>query len=263
MSEPKSRGFTLSFGDIMLQLIGIVAMALLFIAGRLFFFSESRSAAASLPVIKETSVKTQTTQPPVPISNNQPPTQAAQPVVALPIPTPISVTPPENFSDKPAAQNNTAKTQAIPDSANTDIVLAVPYKPAAQTKPITAPVTVVPVESKTKAAASSPTQAPAQRPAPKPTPAVQRPAPKPTPAVQPSPAKSTPTWIVQVGAFSTAAAAGARSKELSSDGYLVSVVSGARLHRVLVRGGATRASASAIAAKIGQGAFVVPPSATK
>jgi cell division protein FtsN len=64
--------------------------------------------------------------------------------------------------------------------------------------------------------------------------------------------------MVQVGAFSTAAAAGARSKELAGDGYSASVVSG-KLHRVLVRGGATRAAAVAVAAKIGQGAFVVPP----
>lgn len=230
----KSKGFVLSFGEIMLPMIGIVAMALLLVAGKLFFFSGSRSAAVSLPIIKEAPAKEamrdkkmpQTTQSSV--SQSQPAEPAAQVVVALPTPTPLSITPPENFSDR---------STVVPRPENTDIVLAVPYKPKAQVKPITAPVTVT---------AQPRAQAPAQRAAPKPAP-------------QPSQTQSSPVWMVQIGAFSTVAAANTRSKELASAGYSTSVVSGAKWHRVLVRGGATRASASAVAAKIGQGAFVVPP----
>lgn len=246
MNRSKSRGFVLSFGDIMLPMIGIVAMALLFIAGRLFFFSESRPAAASLPIIKETPAKevkrdektTQTNQAnhasARPSASQSQPKPAAQAVVALPMPKPLSAPLPENFSDK---------SLTVPNSTSTDIVLAVPSKPAAQVKPITAPVAV---------ATSAPAAATARRPAQ-----------KPTPAVQSSPAQTSPVWMVQVGAFSTAATANAYSKELSANGYSASVVSGARLYKVFVRGGATRAAATAIAVKIGQGAFVVAPDAMK
>lgn len=238
-------------------------MALLFIAGRLFFFSESRPAVAGLPVIKEAKrvvEVTQITQPakqspaqPLaqPLTMQSQPKPATQPVVALPMPSPLVAAPPENFPDKPAPASR---------PANADTVLAIPYKPTTQTKPITAPMT-----ARTPAPVPNPAPVATRRPAPKPVlPPAQPSAARPSP-VQPaqssaqSSSQPSPVWMVQVGAFSTVASANALSKELSGRGYSASVVSGARLHRVLVRGGATRASASAVAAKIGQGAFVVPP----
>ena len=253
----KSKGFVLSFGDIMLPMIGVVAVALLFVAGRLFFFSGSRPAIAGLPVIKETPAKeakrvvnvTQIDQPQKrspaqpPVAQSQP-KPAASPVAALPMPSPLAAAPPENFPAQPAL---------TPQPAATDIALAIPYKPAAQNKPITAPMTAISV---TSAPAPAPKSAPAAARRSTPMPALPPARPS---AAQSSPAQSSQVWMVQVGAFSTAASANALSKELSGSGYLASVVSGAKLHKVLVRGGATRASASAVAAKIGQGAFVVPP----
>jgi cell division protein FtsN len=71
-----------------------------------------------------------------------------------------------------------------------------------------------------------------------------------------------PGWMVQVGAFSTPAAAEAVVQQLGKAGYQATVLPG-KLNRVLVPAGSTRAEALTQAEKMSksgfQGAFIVPP----
>jgi cell division protein FtsN len=69
--------------------------------------------------------------------------------------------------------------------------------------------------------------------------------------------------MVQVGAFSTPAAANAVSQQVTKAGYSATVVAGKILHRVLIQAGPTREDALTLATQMSQngfrGAFIVPP----
>ena len=104
------------------------------------------------------------------------------------------------------------------------------------------------------------------RPALQPRPAARPAEPATSQPVQPArPAAPSdrPNWMVQVGAYSTRAAAETVVRQITQTGHTASVVSGRTLHRVLVQAGPTRQDALDLATRLGQagfpGAFVVPP----
>lgn len=79
---------------------------------------------------------------------------------------------------------------------------------------------------------------------------------------QPSVYNAT-NWAVQVGAFSTLAAAESVVQRAARANHTATVLSGRRWHRVLVHAGPTRQDAVALAARLGQtgfpGAFIIEP----
>jgi cell division septation protein DedD len=79
--------------------------------------------------------------------------------------------------------------------------------------------------------------------------------------VTPAAPKKSAGWMVQVGAFSTPAAAAAVAKQLTEAGYR-SVVLPGKLNRVAVQAGSTKKDALDQATKMGksgfEGAFVIP-----
>lgn len=240
----------------MLPLVGVVAIGLLLVAGKLFFLSGTQPDRPELPVIstppavarQEKSAQAET--PPSPTQ------KTTQPPAAVP----LSVDAPE--------------TRRLP--AATLDVLAVPYDSRA-TSPTTntsssggksssVTVTSVPVarqNQNTKASQKPPVKERQTRP--------------PAEAAKPKPATSSPTqekkaapvavpkpeWQVQVGAYSTRAAADSVVEQLKKAGYPGTIVSGKTLSRVLVQAGATRDNALATATKLSRsgfpGAFIVPP----
>jgi len=70
-------------------------------------------------------------------------------------------------------------------------------------------------------------------------------------------------WMVQIGAFSTNAAAQTALRRVTQDGHRATIVSSGRWHRVMVYAGPTNQHAADLAAQLGrsgyQGAFAVPP----
>jgi rare lipoprotein A len=151
----------------------------------------------------------------------------------------ISLSPVENFS----AASTSAVSGANPAKAASPPVLAVPDVPAVpyEEKPAPAPTAGQPQKS-FKAAGSVRSS-------------VKRSSVKARP-------QSRPAWRVQVGAFSTKAAADDVARRISKDGHSVAVVSGNRVHRVLVSA-ASGSEASALAARMDRsgfpGAFVISP----
>jgi cell division septation protein DedD len=260
----KSRGFVISFGDIMLPLIGLVAIGLLLLAGRLFFTSNFHSDRASLPVIAPTRQEKKEKKP------AQTQERAAAPASSAP---PVSNIPPEkNFSASPAARAvETAPVLAVPD------VLAIPHeeKKISVSPERRTPVFSPKVEERTASSAGSAKTQPKPRPVLPPKPAVKvavsNPAAKKTaPASSPNSPNSsnsskTPdssAWMVQVGAFSMKSAADGVARQLSQDGHSVKVVSGKTIHRVLIMA-KDKNDASALATRMDRsgfiGAFVISP----
>jgi cell division protein FtsN len=255
----------------MLPVVGIVAAGVLFVAGRLFFLSAPQGNRSELPVISVS-----------PSGSVLPETRPAQ---AEPVPT-SPVREGRVTSDNPAPAAGSAVPQKRVLTTGLD-VLAVPYdgksssqgssggpadksdagkqtdnssQPASGREPPKgrgqAVKVLAPRESQTKKEPTAPTGETPKNPR-----VAQQSAPKPntTPEKKEPPKNS---WRVQVGAFSTPAAAAAVAQELSRAGYEPIVLHG-KLNRVMVQAGSTRAEALAQAAKMGKsgfrGAFIVPP----
>jgi cell division protein FtsN len=93
--------------------------------------------------------------------------------------------------------------------------------------------------------------------------ALEKRTPPPAPEIKSAPTPTKPSWMVQVGAFSTQAAANAVSQRITKAGHSATVVAGKNLHRVLVQAGPTREDALTLATQMSQsgfqGAFIVPP----
>ena len=269
----------------MLPLVGIVAIALLSVAGKFFFFPDLQDRL-SVPVIvsparasqPETDTKKNTrTEESTPIVQDT----SSAPSVAAPLPATPSraeaATAPESEKDRHALGD--LKLLAVPYESQAaprveprkepprEVVIAVPQtrpqQPTAATRnPSPRPVL------RPQAAANTPAPQPQQtRPAQsKPSAGTTAPAENKTPPPAqktPEPAPSRPNWMVQVGAFSTQSAAGSFSERVSKAGYTTSVVSSKTLFRVLVQAGPTKEDALKLATQINQagfqGAFIVPP----
>lgn len=270
----KHRGVTISFGDIMLPLVGIVAIGLLVVAGKLFFVSGVRSERSSVPIQERPMAPSEPlqTEPPVseqeaiPVSVSEDAEEAASPTRAV----------------SPSAAEGTEGNLPGPRRASIAIdVLAIPYgsaplddkagtqagaseKKAASPKPEPKRVQVVALPAP-KPSASPPPQAPKTRNVPAASPSKNTPAPakrEPQGKVAPKETK-TASWQVQVGAFSAKASATEVSRKLSQSGYKVSILSGVRFHRVMVQAGPTRQDAVNVASRLEKegfvGSFPVPP----
>ena len=233
----KSRNFVISFGDIMLPLIGVVAIGLLLLAGRFFFTSDFHSDRDALPVMAQ---------------------QRERPAQA---------------KERAAVPARSRTGEAAPVLTVPDIVLAVPYeeKKSSVSPERSAP----PISSSSSAQPSKPAGGSVSSTHPKPRPALP-PKPKsaqtPAPAKKPaSPVKnSAPSqkirnssgWMVQVGAFSMKSAADDTARQLLKEGHSAEVVSGKTIHRVLIHASG-KDDASTLAARMDRsgfpGAFVISP----
>jgi cell division protein FtsN len=241
----KSRGFVISFGDIMLPLIGVVALGLLLLAGRFFFTSALQPNRASLPVMaqprREKPAQTQERAASrVPIEGKAPPEKA---LPALP-----AALTAEAASSLPV----------MPD------VLAIPYE---EKKVSVSPERQKPVPpSKAEGPPKTLKTTKTSKTQPKPQPALRPPKPAAKVAVSSPvakiPAPTPSAWMVQVAAFSTKSTANDVARRLSKDGHSARVVSGKTIHRVLIQA-KDRNDASALATRMDRsgfpGAFVISP----
>ena len=271
----KQKGVSVSFGDIMLPLIGIVAIGLLLVGGKLFFLGVVRPERSSaLGLREQPTVETEPVRADEPLTEHQVVAEAS----------PASKEPFDSSSSAiPAASLDGAwgeKTTELNSASMEPSVLATPYGSVAShdagakeetpakvpeaPKPSAKRVEVVVSPSRKPAIPAKAPRVPAaslspQPPSPKPAPS------KPTtPAKTPTPSKTRiPLWQVQVGAFSTRESAVEVSRKLSQSGYKASVVSGTKFHKVLVQAGSTKQDAARIASRLDKegfpGAFSVPP----
>ncbi|MDR1977364.1 MAG: SPOR domain-containing protein [Synergistaceae bacterium] len=244
----------------MLPLVGIIAIVLLVVAGKFFFFSGLEEDQAPLPVIEG----------PSRVPQGGKPAQAEEGVVDKQKDAPL----PDDTSSVASSPVVVSSVPSNSEERRTQLttldVLAVPYDSKSASNP-SAPqeVTVVvpqPSPPPKPQSQSQPRPVPVVREQPKPQPVANPVAERRTPPVseppkEPEPAK--PSWMVQVGAFSTRAAADAVSQQVTKAGYSATVVAGKSLHRVLIQAGPTREDALALATRMSQtgfqGAFIVPP----
>ena len=252
----KTKGFVISFGDFMLPLVGLVAIGLLLVAGKIFFFTDFQPGNPRIP---------ETIAPPV-IPKDTPRADAGEGVNIPPsepsrLPSPSRsaggnlvmdlaqntgtqanpVVTPNNPTRSDAPQGSAGDTERI------DIIVVQPQPPQPQARP---------TQANQKTLTQTPPRPALQKPR-----TTQNPGPVASTPVEPQPAQ--PNWMVQVGAFSTLAAAENVVKRVAQTGHTSAVISGKTLHRVLVQAGPTKQDAYNLATKLGQGefpgAFVVPP----
>ena len=274
----KTRGPVVSFGDIMLPLVGVLAVGLLVVAGKLFFAAEAQPNSP-LPVAPPTQERRAQADPrpeeksapekmpprlTVVESNVSPAVRPVErapeslTVQKMPPPTPMDIlaVPYDGKTGPSAEDKGNSRTPASTENSASSAAQAKSVdqpKEASQPKPRTAQaVQVVMVPKKTAAPAKTAGNA---------APAASQTAQKKA-EPQTAPAAATP-WMVQVGAYSTKAAAESIRQQAVKSGFTASIASGRSLHRVLVQGGATREEALALATRLSkmgfQGAFIVPP----
>ena len=270
----------------MLPFVGIVAIGLLVVAGKLFFLNGIRPERSSPSVVREFSV-----HDPDPVRAETPSHERG--VTPSPAPDAVSertgtVVP--SASAPSAASPDRAFDGKLPDLRRTTIpidLLAVPYgtetpdapkkggspsvsgketpKKEAPKKDVAKEPSNKKEVSKKEAPREGPggTQKPVRRvevvvsPARKtvtpqtsgsPAPDKRKP---PAPVVpNPAPKPRNSSWHVQVGAFSSKESAVEVSRKLSQSGYKVSVSSGVRFHRVVVQAGSSRQEALTLASRL-------------
>jgi cell division septation protein DedD len=281
----KSRNFVISFGDIMLPLIGVVAVGLLLLAGRFFFTSNFDPERASLPVIArpqrekpaQAKEREERAAPGVSSVNgilskdSVSSSEAPSGVKVLAQGSGVRSIPAESMRASLKLPTGSLSSSAIPVPRTVvktaPDVLAVPYEEkknavsSEQRTPL-ASLSVTPASKTAETAASTGTH-PKPRPALPPKAAAAK-TPNPTPASAQNAQKTQNSsgWSVQVAAFSIKAAADDVAQQLSKDGRSVRVVSGGTMHKVLIRAN-DKNDASALAARMDRsgfpGAFVVAP----
>jgi hypothetical protein len=230
----KSRGFVISFGDIMLPLIGVVAIGLLLLAGRFFFTSDFHPNLAALPVmaLPQREKPAQAQERVLASANASAPANASASANAA---TPTGGVPPgKKLSALPAARPAEAAPPvlAVPD------VLAVPYEDkkvsAAPERRTPAPLPKAERGTVFSAGSTGTATRPKPRPVllpPRPAATAKAAAPKkPAPAFSqgsPNSPKATDSsaWMVQVAAFSSKSAAEDAARQLSKGGRSVNVAS--------------------------------------
>ena len=285
----KRRGVSISFGDIMLPFVGIVAIGLLVVAGKLFFVSGVR--------VDRNAVLLARNRQPVEPGAAQAETGERKVVPPSPEGTGDSSAFAGASSDaalngKPLGQRRVSMTLdvlAIPygdvSSEKAGQKAASPKKEAAPRREVVSPkkdadaprpagkrVNVVvsppprsrktPVEPPKASPPPSPRTARKAEPGPAPTRRREVPVTPPAPPKQ-APNPKSPPWRVQVGAFSTKESAVEISRKLSQSGYKVSILSGVRFHRVVVQAGSSRQDALTLASRLHKegfpDAFSIPP----
>ena len=293
----KRRGVSISFGDIMLPFVGIVAIGLLVVAGKLFFLNGIRPERSSPPVVREFSM-----HDPEPARAETPSHEGegTQSPASDAVPERTGTDVP-SASAPPAASSDRAFDEKLPDLRRTTIpidLLAVPYgteTPDAPKKggsPSVSGKETPKKEAPKKDVAKEPSNASNKKEEPKrgsgvtqkpvrrlevvvsparktvtpqtsgsPAPDKRKP---PAPVVpNPAPKPRNSSWHVQVGAFSSKESAVEVSRKLSQSGYKVSVSSGVRFHRVVVQAGSSRQDALTLASRLHKegfpDAFSIPP----
>ncbi|NLL37281.1 MAG: SPOR domain-containing protein [Fretibacterium sp.] len=253
----KTKGFAVSFGDIMLPLVGIVAVGLLLVAGKFFFFSGLNAEKTSLPVISgegpshpknvnpdlELSVlsfvskEEEVSRPLLPLTPDQPESAEGErpQEVVLPRQTPAYVS--LDALAVPMKGENTLSESASRETQSP--------APAASQKPKPPAKKIAPV----KAAVPVP-----KKPAPAPAPA--------KPAHPPS-KQAQNSWRVQVGAYTSKPVAEEAAKKLEEAGYKTTIASGPKFHRLLVLAGTSKSEAHSIVGRVEKlgfpGAFPLAP----
>ena len=281
----------------MLPFVGIVAIGLLVVAGKLFFLNGIRPERSSPSVVREFSV-----HDPDPVRAETPSHERGV------TPSPATDAVPErtgtvvpSASAPSAASPDRAFDGKLPDLRRTTIpidLLAVPYgteTPDAPKKggsPSVSGKETPKKEAPKKDVAKEPSNASNKKEEPKrgsgvtqkpvrrlevvvsparktvtpqtsgsPAPDKRKP---PAPVVpNPAPKPRNSSWHVQVGAFSSKESAVEVSRKLSQSGYKVSVSSGVRFHRVVVQAGSSRQDALTLASRLQKegfpDAFSIPP----
>jgi cell division protein FtsN len=234
----------------MLPLIGIVAIGLLLLAGRLFFTSDFHSDRDSLPVMARQGERPAGAEERAAGRISSTRVAEAPPILAVPD---VVLAEPreEKKSSVSPEQRAPSVSSSVPSSkTKTSGGAVAPVhpkpKPALTSKP---KVVKAPVPAEKKAAP------PAKKPAPPQTISPQ-------PALPQQKAQNSSGWKVQVGAFSMRSAADDVARQLAKDGRSAEVISGKTMHKVLIGAGG-KDEASALAARMDRsgfpGAFVLSP----
>lgn len=267
--EVKKKGFIISFGDIILPVVGIIAIGLLVIAGKLFFSKGVNEPGGTMRQLPE-------------IGSRQ---ADAAPLSSQEDAVPMSETEPGAYESSPeSAQNPSAHSQQLD-------LLAIPYggdtvrtsSPLAENNNVT--VTSTPVASQTKAVPQTKPKQPQSQPAQqqssgvkskgrtvsvKPQQSAAKAAAKPSQSAQkpavaktaPA-AKAAPQWRVQVGAYGSRDAANEIVSKLSKSGYTSTIFASGRFFKVWVQAGATKQAADSVMSRLKRGGFpdsyLVPP----
>ena len=257
----KTKGFAISFGDFMLPLVGLVAIGLLFTAGKIFLFTEFQAGSEPIPI--------SVAPPDIPKPPVSPETLTPRADAGERVNEPSSDARRDGNDNSVQGNADPAGQGANPPSAAKEepevVVVTIPIpvpepepqpQPQPQPQQETEPARAQPVQPQQVRPVTI-RQQPAQTQPQAQTQTQVNPEPAPRPAVQ----SNRSNWMVQVGAYSTRAAAETVSKEVVQAGYTATVVSG-RLHKVLIQAGSTRQEALNLAARLRPefpGAFIVPP----
>ena len=252
----KTKGFVISFGDIMLPLVGFIAIGLLLVAGKLFFLSGTQPDSPPIPVIGEPPHPPQRQEQERNVPSGEKSAEASSDSAKVQPSEEIASETPSERKSLPAVD-----VWAVPYDSKIENSPAVP----AQTPTTSTPRTTTTVVSRSSGASGNPP--PSTRTQPQPAVRVVTPEKKNTPQTSAQSSKTASAassgWMVQIGAFSTKAAADAVMQQVSKAGHSATVISGKTLHRVLVQAGATRNEALTMATRMSQsgfpGAFIVPP----
>jgi len=247
----------------MLPVVGIIAVGLLFVAGKFFFSPGFRSNRPSLPLDvtalprapreeKRASAEENNAiqQQPVSVQNN------FSPAMSPNVPSNIASDVPFNMSSGMSSNREIAAMSPAAGvaeeqrtSQGDELRLASPVRETVVVVPSSVPRPTTPPTSQREPIRPKQTRSapPSQR------------------ALQTAVSQNS-GWRVQLGAFATQAAAERLSREVTTKvGYSPFIISNANktLHRVLIRSGTTREEANRLAAKMIQAgfrdAFVVSP----
>lgn len=256
--EIRRKRSILSFGDIILPFVGVVAIGLLVVAGRLFFINGLQPSPSIASTRQDLDI------PDAPLVPSLPTIDAGTPV---PLPdgqsgAPRPLAPPRyDIMDIPYGGNAPIQKPRPPEAMKQPgptpqlEVIAIPVEAAP-------PASIRPSEgeaqdsARPKVVAIKPT--PSQGTKPEPSKPKQQPKPAPK-----KPQQQAPVWRVQVGAWGTKSAAEDTVRKLAKAGYTATVFSGPKFHKVWVQAGNTKQTAEAMASRLKKsgypGSYVVPP----
>ena len=248
----KTKGSVISFGDIMLPLVGIIAIVLLVVAGKFFFLSGTGGDQTPLPRLEDLSSvspargnpaqaeefvadgQKDTVLPEKPVASSP---EVSQSVIVSSIPS-TREEPRPPLMDILAVPYD-SKTSSVSATSQTSQEITVAASPSSA-----APAARASTNSNSRPIVTvSPVVTPRSQPQPTGRTAEEKQTPPPASEIKTAPAPTKPSWMVQVGAFSTPAKANAVSQQVTKAGYSATVVGGKNLHRVLIKAGPTREDA--------------------
>lgn len=222
----KERRMIIPFGDIMLPVIGLVAVGLLIVGTKLFFFSDDRGGPRYVPTQQAEMRQERESPPSSPITKTEEIAEKSPGVLAVPLGAPekTTVAAPAPAQKKEPIQKKEPVSQPKPTDT--------PVKKAPQPKavPVTEPKKTTTVQTKAS--------------------------PSPTPSAQ-------STWGVQIGSFSTSDGAETVSAEAKKKGYSTLItsaeVNGKTFYRVTVPAGMNKSDADGLSRKLEKDGFPVLP----